>query len=69
MQEIEFYDRILGLTVPWFVSEVKLDTEACQVDVFVEHPSGTSFCCPECGESCAVYDHSSKNSRTILRSG
>ena len=44
MQEIEFYDRILGLTAPWFVSEVKLDTEACQVDVFVEHPSGTSFC-------------------------
>ncbi len=60
MQEIEFYDRILGLTAPWFVSEVKLDTEACQVDVFVEHPSGTSFCCPECGESCAVYDHTAE---------
>ena len=43
-------------TVPgnsWFeesvsVSKVALNLEQQQVDVLVEHPSGTKFCCPEC---------------------
>ena len=60
MQEIEFYDLILGLKSPWFVADVTVDPEAGQVDVFVEHPRGTSFDCPECGTSCAVYDHTSE---------
>ena len=59
MQEKEFYSQILGLKSPWFVSEVKLDTVAEQVDVFVEHPSGTKFCCPKCNQELAVYDHTS----------
>ena len=59
MQETEFYEQILGLEQPWFVADVKLDTEAQQVDVTVKHPEGTSFPCPECGKSCAVYDHTS----------
>ncbi|QDV61088.1 ISL3 family transposase [Crateriforma conspicua] len=57
MQETEFYQQILGLKQPWFVADVKLDPEAQQVDVYVEHPEGTSFCCPECGKACSVYDH------------
>lgn len=57
MQETEFYQQILGLEQPWFVADVKLDTEAQQVDVTVEHPEGTSFSCPECGKPCGVYDH------------
>jgi transposase len=57
MQETEFYQQILGLKQPWFVAEVKLDTESQQVDVFVEHPEGTLFGCPECGKLCSVYDH------------
>jgi transposase len=31
--------------------------EEQQIDVCVEHPSGTKFCCPECGRSLACYDH------------
>jgi transposase len=57
MQETEFYQQILGLKQPWFVAEVKLDTESQQVDIFVQHPEGTSFGCPECGKLCSVYDH------------
>ena len=53
MQEKDFYSQILGLKSPWFVSEVKLDTVAEQVDVFVEHPSGTKFCCPKCNQELA----------------
>ena len=60
MHERELYDRLLGLSAPWFVADVNLDTEAQQVDVFVDHAKGTSFCCPECGKQCPVYDHTTK---------
>jgi len=55
-------------TVPgnsWFeesvsVSKVALNLEQQQVDVLVEHPSGTKFCCPECSETLPCYDHTSQ---------
>jgi transposase len=39
------------------VSEVKLDMAHQQVDVFVAHPEGTRFCCPDCGKELSCYDH------------
>ena len=60
MHERELYDRLLGLSAPWFVADVNLDTEAQQVDVFVDHAKGTSFCCPECGKQCPIYDHTAE---------
>jgi len=57
MQDKELYDQILGLRSPWSVSTVVLDLKQQQVDVFVDHPSGTMFSCPECAESLACYDH------------
>jgi len=48
MQDRELYQEILGLKSPWTVSRVTLNLEEQQVDVFVGHPSGTKFCCPEC---------------------
>jgi len=53
MQERELYQEIPKLKSPWSVSQVTLNLEQQQVDVFVEHPSGTKFCCPECSESAA----------------
>jgi transposase len=60
MHERELYERLLGLSAPWFVADVKLNTVAQQVDVFVEHTQGTSFSCPECGNACPVYDHTAE---------
>ena len=57
MQDKELYQRIQGLTSPWTVSEVKLDIPAEEIQVRVEHPVGTKFCCPECQEELACYDH------------
>jgi hypothetical protein len=37
MQEKELYQQILGLTSPWYVSEVKLDMANQQVNVVVAH--------------------------------
>jgi transposase len=59
LQDKEFYQQILGLESPWFVSEVSLDTDGEQVDIHVAHPEGTKFCCPECERSLACYDHAS----------
>ena len=60
MHERELCERLLGLSAPWFVADVKCDTEAQQVDVFVGHAGGMSFCCPECVRSCPVYDHTAE---------
>lgn len=57
MQDKELYGRILGLESPWSVADVKLDVEGKRVHVFVEHPRGTKFKCPECGKELACYDH------------
>ena len=57
MQDKELYQHILGLTSPWTVSEVKLDIPAEEIQVRVEHPAGTKFCCPECHKELACYDH------------
>jgi transposase len=60
MQDRELYEEILGLKSPWTVSKVSLDVSRQQVDVYVEHPAGTKFCCPECTESLPCYDHTSE---------
>lgn len=54
---IEHYEVLLGLTSPWEVTKVDLSTEQLRVDIHVTH-IGESACCPECGLSCRLYDHS-----------
>jgi transposase len=60
MQERELCQEIPKLKSPWSVSQVTLNLEQQQVDVFVEHPSGTKFCCPECSETLPCNDHTSE---------
>jgi transposase len=57
MESKELYRHLLGLNEPWAVARVDLDMAKQHVDVYVEHPSGMRFACPECGQACAVYDH------------
>ena len=56
MRDRELYARILGIAVPWTVTDVFLDTEREEVRVMVSHESGRRLCCPECGRPCAGYD-------------
>ena len=60
MQDHSFYQQILGLDSPWYVSRVKLDTERQQVDVDMKHPDGMRFCCPKCQKELPCYDHVSE---------
>lgn len=57
MQDKELYQHLLGLTAPWTVKEVELKVEAQEIDVHVDHPRGTKFCCPECQLELPCYDH------------
>jgi transposase len=57
MQDKELYQQILGLASPWTVECVKLDVEASEILVKVEHPRGTKFCCPQCDKLLPCYDH------------
>ena len=57
MQDKELYEYILGLSSPWSVSRVELLEEQEEVHVHVEHPRGTTFCCPDCELDLPCYDH------------
>ena len=57
MESKELYQCLLGLSSPWTVGRVELDMGKQRVDVHVEHPKGTRFGCPECGQELPVYDH------------
>ena len=57
MRDIDLYHHLLGLEDPWFVSEVKLDVEKGRVEVWVEHPKGLQWPCPECGTEGKLHDH------------
>lgn len=57
MQDKELYQHILGLESPWTVASVNLNMDQQQIDIRVEHPKGTKFCCPECKTRLACYDH------------
>jgi hypothetical protein len=47
MQDKELHQHILGLTSPWTVRDVNLDTENQEIRIQVDHPRGTKFCCLE----------------------
>lgn len=57
MRDHELYAAILGVRPPWQVTKVSLDPKVEEVRVWIEPVAGTVFACPQCGESCAGYDH------------
>ena len=62
MRDTELYRHLLGLTKPWSISRVELSVQEQRVDVWVEHPKGTRFACPECQAELGVYDHAEERS-------
>jgi transposase len=57
MKDTELYHHLLGLQDPWFVSNVQMAIKEQQVDVWVEHPQGLQWPCPECGTEGPLHDH------------
>ncbi|MGB5920827.1 MAG: ISL3 family transposase [Syntrophobacteria bacterium] len=57
MRDTDLYRHLLGVEDPWFVSEVQLDVKEQRVDVWIEHPKGLQWPCPECGAEGTLHDH------------
>jgi transposase len=57
MRDTELYRHVLGLESPWEVSRVELSAEGERIDVWVDHPRGTRWKCPECDAMLPTYDH------------
>lgn len=58
MDDRRLYQTILGLSEPWFVSEVEVRPEAEEILVHLALSSETRLSCPECGAASAGYDRS-----------
>ena len=48
MNDVELYQAVLGIQAPWKVTKVELALTDGRVDVWVEHPRGQKFACPDC---------------------
>lgn len=57
MQDRQLYQQILGISAPWFVSDVILQLEEGFVNVYLDHADEVSWKCPECGKPCPLHDH------------
>jgi transposase len=47
-QDLLLFQAALGLSDPWRVTGVEFDVEAKRLDLRVDFPRGSTFCCPEC---------------------
>jgi transposase len=56
LQDTKLFETILGITAPWHVARVALQTEAKRVDLALEHDP-TRWPCPDCGVELATFDH------------
>ncbi len=57
MRDTDLYWHLLGLVDPWSVARVELDISGQRVDVWVEHPRGRKWPCPDCGKEGSLHDH------------
>ena len=57
MHSHELFRLALGVEEPWRVTEVAFSEAEGRLDIRLDFPPGSRFCCPECGEvRCAVHD-------------
>ena len=65
MQDIELYRRMLGITAPWVVSEVRLELKQRAVTVIVTYDSSIPVACPVCGGQATIHDHQQRRWRHL----
>ncbi|MGC9221884.1 MAG: ISL3 family transposase [Solirubrobacteraceae bacterium] len=63
-QDLLLFQAALGLTPPWQVTSVEFDRNAKRLDLRIDFPKGSTFCCPECDRSgLKAYDTEQKTWR------
>jgi len=64
MRDHELYARILEIHPPWRVSDVRLQVDQGEIQVFVA-PDAKAYRCPKCSKNCAGYDHRERRWRHL----
>ena len=63
-QDLLLFQAALGLSDPWRVTSVEFDAQAKRLDLRVDFPKGSTFCCPECKRAALkAYDTEEKTWR------
>ena len=65
MEMNKLFGMALGLASPWQIAELKFDPEETRLDIEIDFAPGSSFPCPECGESCKVHDANKQTWRQL----
>jgi transposase len=56
------YGTLLGISSPWKIEDVKINTDDKKVTIIVTWPKGEKVLCPTCGKYHSVYDHRAERS-------
>jgi transposase len=65
MQDMELYKRILGVSSPWVVQDVRLELKQRAVTVVVRYDKSIPVACPTCGGQASIYDHQQRKWRHL----
>jgi len=65
MKDTELYAQLLGLQVPWQVTDVAFNPQQHSVNVSVSSEASWQWCCPECGQPSAGYDKRTRQWRHL----
>ena len=57
MNDLALYSGILGIKLPWKVTEVRPELADGLITIRVEIPASEKLSCPECLDECPVHDH------------
>jgi transposase len=64
MQDIQLYQQILGLTEPWYVQSVSLNTKEREIQVHVAFRE-TLWGCPQCHQRMQIHDYEERRWRHL----
>jgi transposase len=66
MRDIDLFQKALGLTPPWQVSDAQFDPNTKRLDIRIDFPRGSTFTCPKCGQTgIKAYDTQEKSWRHL----
>jgi transposase len=65
MDNAALFAAALGLQQPWIVARTDFDPAIKELHIYLDFPRGSTFPCPTCQKSCAVYDSSEKQWRHL----
>ncbi len=57
VEDTDLCRHVLSIVEPWTVVRVEMNIADRRVDVWVAHPDGTNWPCPECCQTLSLFDN------------